>query len=542
MQKLIICDVKIYINQIKKFKEVVTIKKQYLISSVLLILTCFLAITAVSGADSSTTNTLASGDNVATAEQNGPDLVVTNLTAPYGGAPGGHIIVPNTVKNQGNNASGSFYVTYYLTPNTNFNNKIELGSQYTPSNDYDGIFVAGKSKTYNTILKIPSTVAVGQYYVAAVIDSHKSVIETNENNNVLFSATKLKIQKVGPDLLVTSIAAPANGIRGRTITVSNTVKNQGNMATNGFYVNYYLTPAQNLNSRIYIGCRYIKSLAAGASNTNNTILSIPSTIAVGQYYIAAVADGTRLITEVNEANNNGYSAFKIKVQNGRDLLITGITAVASGIRGRTITVANSVKNQGNLATSGFYVTYYLTPAQNMNKRIKIGYRYIKSLAAGVTNTSNTKLTIPSTIAVGQYYIAAVADSTKLITEVNEANNNGYSRSKIIVTIDNTPPLVKSSKPANNAVGFSLTSPVIITFSENIMPGVNFSKIYIKNLTTGKLVALSKLTINGNTLTLKMKSSRLRNNLYQVYIPASAVKDLSGNNLKASYSYKFRTVK
>jgi subtilase family serine protease len=542
MQKLIICDVKIYINQIKKFKEVVTIKKQYLISSVLLILTCFLAITAVSGADSSTTNTLASGDNVATAEQNGPDLVVTNLTAPYGGAPGGHIIVPNTVKNQGNNASGSFYVTYYLTPNTNFNNKIELGSQYTPSNDYDGIFVAGKSKTYNTILKIPSTVAVGQYYVAAVIDSHKSVIETNENNNVLFSATKLKIQKVGPDLLVTSIAAPANGIRGRTITVSNTVKNQGNMATNGFYVNYYLTPAQNLNSRIYIGCRYIKSLAAGASNTNNTILSIPSTIAVGQYYIAAVADGTRLITEVNEANNNGYSAFKIKVQNGRDLLITGITAVASGIRGRTITVANSVKNQGNLATNGFYVTYYLTPAQNMNKRIKIGYRYIKSLAAGVTNTSNTKLTIPTTIAVGQYYIAAVADSTKLITEVNEANNNGYSRSKIIVTIDNTPPLVKSSKPANNAVGFSLTSPVIITFSENIMPGVNFSKIYIKNLTTGKLVALSKLTINGNTLTLKMKSSRLRNNLYQVYIPASAVKDLSGNNLKASYSYKFRTVK
>jgi subtilase family serine protease len=542
MQKLIICDVKIYINQIKKFKEVVTIKKQYLISSVLLILTCFLAITAVSGADSSTTNTLASGDNVATAEQNGPDLVVTNLTAPYGGAPGGHIIVPNTVKNQGNNASGSFYVTYYLTPNTNFNNKIELGSQYTPSNDYDGIFVAGKSKTYNTILKIPSTVAVGQYYVAAVIDSHKSVIETNENNNVLFSATKLKIQKVGPDLLVTSIAAPANGIRGRTITVSNTVKNQGNMATNGFYVNYYLTPTQSLNSRIYIGCRYIKSLAAGASNTNNTILSIPSTIAVGQYYIAAVADGTRLITEVNEANNNGYSAFKIKVQNGRDLLITGITAVASGIRGRTITVANSVKNQGNLATSGFYVTYYLTPAQNMNKRIKIGYRYIKSLAAGVTNNTNTKLTIPSNIAVGQYYIAAVADSTKLITEVNEANNNGYSRSKIIVTIDNTPPLVKSSKPANNAVGFSLTSPVIITFSENIMPGVNFSKIYIKNLTTGKLVALSKLTINGNTLTLKMKSSRLRNNLYQVYIPASAVKDLSGNNLKASYSYKFRTVK
>jgi subtilase family serine protease len=513
-----------------------------LVSTILITLIFFLAITAAYGADTSTNDDPTSDDNTGLAEQNGPDLVISNLTAPAGGAPGGQIVVPNTVKNQGNNASGSFYVTYYLAPNTSFNNMIEVGSQYTPSNDYDGIFVAGKSKNYNTILKIPSTVAVGQYYVVAVIDSHESVTETNENNNVLFSDTKMKVQKVGPDLLVTSIAAPANGIRGRTITVSNTVKNQGNMATNGFYVNYYLTPTQNLNSRIYIGCRYIKSVAAGATNTSNTVLSIPSTVTVGQYYIAAVADSTKLITEVNEANNNGFSSYKIKVQNGRDLLITGIAVVTNGIRGRTITVSNTVKNQGNLATSGFYVTYYLTNAQNLNTKTKIGSRYIKSLAAGTSNTHKTPITIPSNIKVGQYYIAAVADSTKLITEVNEANNNGYSAGKITVTIDKTAPTVKSTKPASNAVGAYLTSPVTITFSENIMPSTNFTKIYIKNLSTGKIVALSSLTISGEVLTLKMKYNRIRNNLYQVYIPAGAVKDLAGNKLKSGYSFKFRTVK
>ncbi len=237
-------------------------------------------------------------------------------------------------------------------------------------------------------------------------------------------------------MLITSITVPANGIRDRTITVTNTVKNQGNLAASGFYVTYYLTTTPNLNEKTKIGTRYITSLAAGATNTDKTILNIPSTVKVGQYYIAAVADSTQLINEVNEANNNRYSSYMINVQDGRDLLIDSISTVAIGVPGRTITVTNTVKNQGNLAASGFYVTYYLTTAPNLNEKTKIGTRYITSLAAGTTNTDKTILNIPSTVKVGQYYIAAVADSTQLINEVNEANNNRYSAGKITVTIDN----------------------------------------------------------------------------------------------------------
>ncbi len=110
------------------------------------------------------------------------------------------------------------------------------------------------------------------------------------------------------------------------------------------------------------------------------------------------------------------------------------------------------------------------------------------------------------------------------------------------TTDTTVPKISRTTPANNATGVSLTSSIIINFSENIKSGSNYSGIYIKNLTTGKKVTLSPKTISGKTLTLKMASSRLRNNVYRVYIPVSAVKDAAGNSLKSSYSFQFRTVK
>lgn len=127
------------------------------------------------------------------------------------------------------------------------------------------------------------------------------------------------------------------------------------------------------------------------------------------------------------------------------------------------------------------------------------------------------------------------------TAYNDAAAEAWYQS-VVRGKDKTLPTVKSTKPAKNAKGVSLTSSITITFSENIKTSTNFSKIYIKNLSTGKKVTLSKKAISGKILTLKMALNRLRNNLYRVYIPASAVKDIAGNNLKAAYSFQFRTVK
>src|SRR5664279_124035 len=103
-------------------------------------------------------------------------------------------------------------------------------------------------------------------------------------NSTNTTATKLVSTSPYPDLVVKNITVSAIGVKGKTITVTNSIKNQGNTATKGFYVNYYLknTPS---STAIYIGQRYISSLAAGATNTQNTQLTIPTTITNASYYI-----------------------------------------------------------------------------------------------------------------------------------------------------------------------------------------------------------------------------------------------------------------
>jgi hypothetical protein len=107
------------------------------------------------------------------------------------------------------------------------------------------------------------------------------------------------------------------------------------------------------------------------------------------------------------------------------------------------------------------------------------------------------------------------------------------------TPDTTAPKVSSTNPKNGATGVSRTAAITIKFSENIRTSGNWSKIYIKNLNTGKTAVISK-SISGNTLSIKMDLTRYAYNMYQIYIPASAVKDSAGNNLATAYTLKFKT--
>ncbi|WP_052374291.1 Ig-like domain-containing protein [Methanobacterium sp. SMA-27] len=145
-------------------------------------------------------------------------------------------------------------------------------------------------------------------------------------------------------------------------------------------------------------------------------------------------------------------------------------------------------------------------------------------------TSSTKYTAPITIK---------ATTTLKFFAKDLAGNKSpiYSRT---YTIDKVAPKVSSTSPANKATGVSLTSPITINFSEKILAGTNYSKIYIKNLITGKIVSISSKTLSGNILNIKMAKSRLHNDTYQVYIPSGAIKDIAGNNMAVVYTFTFKT--
>jgi hypothetical protein len=104
--------------------------------------------------------------------------------------------------------------------------------------------------------------------------------------------------------------------------------------------------------------------------------------------------------------------------------------------------------------------------------------------------------------------------------------------------DKTAPTISSVYPKSSAAGISRTNTLYVKFSENIKAGANWSKIYVKNLKTGKKVAVSK-SISGNVLYLKT-GTRNSYTWYQIYIPSTAVKDTANNSLTTPHIWKFKT--
>ncbi len=177
--------------------------------------------------------------------------------------------------------------------------------------------IANNIKNYITTNKVAPNYAsssIGKIRYESLIYMYSKIIDYYHTNKVLPNTVAVKyikgVDSTGvkivttipstPDLTVTQISNPPLGVKGKTILITNTIKNQGNTATTGFWVTYY---AITSTTSTYIGERYINSLAAGAINQDNTQLTIPTNIISNIYYILVSADSTGIIRESNENNN-----------------------------------------------------------------------------------------------------------------------------------------------------------------------------------------------------------------------------------------------
>jgi hypothetical protein len=207
--------------------------------------------------------------------------------------------------------AGGFYITYYLsTDNVITTSDTVLGVRYVSS------LAAGASNAANTALTLPTNL-MGTYYIGAIVDmyytsaygSSNLVRESDETNNV---SEAQAISVAAADLTMSAISVPSNGYAGQAVTVGNTVTAAaagGNAG--GFYITYYLSTDNVITtSDTVLGVRYVSSLAAGASNAANTVLTLPTNL-MGTYYIGAIADmyytsaygSSNLVRESDETNN-----------------------------------------------------------------------------------------------------------------------------------------------------------------------------------------------------------------------------------------------
>ena len=117
-----------------------------------------------------------------------------------------------------------------------------------------------------------------------------------------------------PDLTVSSISAPASGIRRcQVITVSDTTRNSGAFPSEASITKFYLSKNSSLDtSDTYLGLRSVSALGKGALSSGSTQITIPCGIPTGYYYIIGMADADKVITETNEGNNTRSRMLSIR--------------------------------------------------------------------------------------------------------------------------------------------------------------------------------------------------------------------------------------
>ncbi len=380
----------------------------------------------------------ASASTSVTVTVQGPtDLVVTALsTTTTALAPGSSLSASNSVRNQGSAAASASIVGFHLSTDPIWGGADDIA--FTQTRSLTSL-AAGSTSTATTSLTVPASSALGAYYLCAMTDLNNSQAEGDETNNTRCTASVLQVTR--PDLVTTQVdLAATTAVAGGNTSVVNAVRNQGGLSASStrvgfrFSTNGVVGDADDVASTT---TRTTGTLAAGATSQATTQVSLPNAIPPGAYQVCAIADSLAAVVEANENNNSSCSATTVVVV-APDLTVSAVSTTTTVVqRGSSLTLTNTVTNQGGSRAGSFVVGFHLSVDASyggVDDVVITKTRTINALNAGATNTASTNnLTVPASTAAGSYYLCALADTGASVVETDEANNGRCTGATIAVT-------------------------------------------------------------------------------------------------------------
>lgn len=340
----------------------------------------------------------------------GPDLVVTNLTAPATASAGGTLTVTDVTANQGAGAASSSATRFFLSANVTLEPG-DIGLQSRGVNPLD----PGASSTATTTLTLPTSIATGTYYLLAQADGDAAIPELNEVNN-----TRAAIVRVGPDLTVSALSAPPRGAAGGTLAVTDTVRNSGSGPAGASVTAFYLSAdlALNAGDHRLAPTRAVPALLANEASTGTTTVTLPD-VAPGIWFLLANTDDTGAVVETQEINNLKFATLLV----GPDLTFLTVSSPTTAVAGATIAVSTVVRNSGAAPAGASIVRFYLSTNTSVDAGdVPLGAtQAVPALAPDGSASATTQVPLPSGM-TGNFYLLMVADAGQAVAEASESNN------------------------------------------------------------------------------------------------------------------------
>lgn len=365
----------------------------------------------------------------------GPDLVVDLVTADPTGTVGGNINVSATIRNQGVAGAGAFRAGFYYSTDATI----------TTADVFSGSicnFAAGMGAGNSTIcagmIGVPGGLPPGQYYVGVVVDDQLQVGESNESNNARAAASQTTINAVaGPDFIVETMTAPANGTIGSTIDITSSVRNQGTATGASFRVTFwYSTDATITTGDTFSGsgCVYASGLGANATATCNGPISVPGGLTPGAWFVGAIVDDLSQVSETNESNNTRAAAATtaLAASAGLNLVIDGmyLTQATQSYLGSVPIVAGRdaflrvfVKaTQANAVAPNVRVRFYQGGSLVDTRTLAAPQASVPTSITEGTLTSSWNYLVPGAMVMPGLSILADVDPSDGVAETNEGDN------------------------------------------------------------------------------------------------------------------------
>ena len=382
----------------------------------------------------------------------GADLVITALTTPASIRYGQSFTATLTVCNQGSLASwSSLPVTLHLLTHPQLSMPPQGAPQVPPDEFLGEVFIP--QLIAHTCITLPvagnfygyTSAEPLTYYVGATVDRYWSTSEVRKDNNT-FVGPRVGVGNA-PDLVVTAMGGPENLEPYGQAQVPVTVCNQGTQPSSTQTVEFFLSTSSTppeltfpggdpASSVSLAGAVEIPSLPENACVTREgTLHANPpaadpeESLFVGAF-IRAGSPNDELRTD-----NNAFVRGRIGVGYAPDLVVTEVTAPFAVRRGEMFSTTVTVCNQGTQPSVWNSQVELLLSTQptlafpdempSSSTQVTLGALDVDNLEAGSCTTRQlftTADTLPGYQGSGLFYLGALVDSQRSVTELREDNN------------------------------------------------------------------------------------------------------------------------
>ncbi|MBU1720291.1 MAG: T9SS type A sorting domain-containing protein, partial [Bacteroidetes bacterium] len=350
-----------------------------------------------------------------------PDLMISSsaLTSSTVDA-GGSLNAMCYVKNQGTAASSQSMLAVYLSSDSLWTVQDNiLGYAQTDA------LLPLEMTLVSQDIAIPLSVPDGDYFIIFKADFQNAISESNEYNNT--AVKPLHVNNAGSTVdfsIETPTATPSPVAAGQKLYLSHVLKNNGTMTASIVRTGYYISDNATLEvGDDLLGSKATTGLAGGSSVTISDSVTIPSGMTGGTKYLIFAADYDYAFSETDE--NNNLASIQTEITGIQpDLEIVASSASTTQITaGDAINFSFTVKNSGDatstVGSAGVYLSYDQT--FQLSDQLLSSFA-LQQLAAGASQMLSGNLTIPQTVAGGDYYLIFFADDEESISEISEYNN------------------------------------------------------------------------------------------------------------------------